>query len=94
MAREATPVRLVQRTDVLELLAITQDVGQASEEVDAKYEGAELTVAFNAEYLIEGVEATTGAEISLQTQDAMRAALIRSTETSDYVYVLMPVRVS
>ena len=52
MAREATPVRLVMRSDGLELVAITQDVGQAHEELDAKYEGTELTVAFNPEYLL------------------------------------------
>ena len=46
MAREATPVRLTQKPDSLELMAVTQDVGQAHEEIDAKYEGTELTVAF------------------------------------------------
>ena len=58
LAREATPVRLALRPDGLELTAITQDVGQAREDLDAKYEGSEMTVAFNPEFLIEGVEAT------------------------------------
>ena len=60
LAREATPVRLVHEARRLELVAITQDVGQAHEELDAKYEGDELTVAFNPEYLIAGIEVTTG----------------------------------
>ena len=60
LAREATPVRLAMRADGLELIAITQDVGQAHEELDAKYEGAELTVAFNPEYLLDGVEVVAG----------------------------------
>ena len=46
--------------DGLELVAIAQDVGQAHEELDAKYEGAELTVAFNPEYLLAGIEVTAG----------------------------------
>jgi DNA polymerase-3 subunit beta len=94
MAREATPLRLVMRPDGLELLAVTQDVGQAHEELDAKYEGAELTVAFNPEFLIDGIEATTGDEVSLETTDALKPATVRSTEGSDYLYLLMPVRVS
>ena len=94
MAREATPLRLVMRPDGLELLAVTQDVGQAHEELDAKYEGAELTVAFNPEFLIDGIEATTGDEVSLETTDALKPATVRSTEGADYLYLLMPVRVS
>lgn len=94
MAREATPVRLVQKPDSLELMAVSQELGQAHEEVDAKYEGTELTVAFNPEFLIAGVEATPGTEITLESVDALKPALVRSTEVEDFLYLLMPVRVS
>jgi DNA polymerase III subunit beta len=94
MAREATPVRLVLKPDGLELVAVTQDVGQAHEELDAKYEGTELTVAFNPEFLLDGIEATTGDEVLLETLDALKPATVRSTEGSEYLYLLMPVRVS
>lgn len=94
MAKDATPVRLSMGADVLELAAITQDVGQANESVDAKYEGADLMVAFNPGYLLEGIEVTPGDEISLETVDAQKPAVIRSTEGSDFLYLLMPVRVS
>jgi DNA polymerase-3 subunit beta len=94
LAREATPVKLTMRADGLELEAATQDVGQAHEELDAKYEGAELTVAFNPEYLLDGVEVTPGDEVSVETVDALKPAVIRATEGSDFLYLLMPVRVS
>ncbi|HEX2118450.1 MAG TPA: DNA polymerase III subunit beta, partial [Acidimicrobiales bacterium] len=58
LAREATPIRLALRPDGLELTAVTHDVGQAREDLDAKYEGSEMVVAFNPEFLIDGVEAT------------------------------------
>ena len=94
MAREATPVRLVMRPDGLELVAITQDVGQAHEEVDAKFEGNELTVAFNADYLLNVVEVTPGDEVVIATLDALKPAVLRSTEGDEFLYLLMPVRVS
>jgi DNA polymerase-3 subunit beta len=94
LAREATPVRLVMTADTLELLAITQDVGQAREELDAKYTGNELTVAFNPEYLIAGIDVTPGDEITLETIDALKPALIRAVDSPDFLYLLMPVRVS
>jgi DNA polymerase-3 subunit beta len=94
MAREATPVRLIQKADSLELMAVSQELGQAHEEIDAKYEGTELTVAFNPEYLLAGVEAAPGDEITIETVDALKPALVRSIERPDFLYLLMPVRVS
>jgi DNA polymerase-3 subunit beta len=94
MARDATPVRMVMRTDGLELRAITQDVGQAHEELDAKYEGTELTVAFNPDYLLNGVEVAPGDEVVISTLDALKPAVLRSSESDDFLYLLMPVRVS
>lgn len=94
MAREATPVRLTMREGSVELVAITQDIGQAHEELDAHYSGAELTVAFNPEFLLTGLEVTPGDEVSLETVDSLKPALLRSTESADFLYLLMPVRVS
>jgi DNA polymerase-3 subunit beta len=89
-----TPVRIALRSDGIELTVITQDWGQATEQVDAKYEGSEMTVAFNPTYLIDGLEAITSDEARLETLDALKPATIKPTEGSDYLYLLMPVRVS
>ncbi|HLI24052.1 MAG TPA: DNA polymerase III subunit beta [Acidimicrobiales bacterium] len=95
LAREATtPVRIALRADAIELTVITADYGQATEDVDAKYEGAEMTVAFNPAYLIDGVEALAGDEVQLDTLDALKPATIRPTDGGDYLYLLMPIRVS
>jgi DNA polymerase III subunit beta len=89
-----TPVRIALRPEGIELTVITQDWGQATEDVDAKYEGAEMTVAFNPNYLIDGIEAIPSDELQLETLDALKPATIRPTEGTDYLYLLMPVRVS
>ncbi len=99
LAREATPVRLALRADGVQLTAITQDVGQAREDVDAKYEGTEMTVAFNPDFLLEGIEAIPGDEVMLETLDALKPATLKPTATNpdggtDFLYLLMPVRVS
>jgi DNA polymerase III subunit beta len=94
LAREATPVRITLRPDGIELMAITQDVGEAHEDLDAKYEGSEMVIAFNPDYLAEGVEAVPGDEVGIETVDALKPAVIRSGEGGDYLYLLMPVRVS
>ena len=95
LAREPnTPVRLAMSADGLELVAITQDVGQAHEQLDAAYDGEDLTVAFNPDYLLAGVDVTPGDEIHLDTVDAQRPAVIRASGAQEFLYLLMPVRVS
>lgn len=94
LAREATPVRIALKGEGIELTAVTQDVGQAHEDLDAKYEGVEMVIAFNPEYLADGIDAVEGDEVTLETVDALKPAVVRSVESQDYLYLLMPVRVS
>ncbi len=93
LAQDSTPVRLTLGGDTLQLTAITQDVGNAAEEIDASYEGTEMTVAFNPEYLAAGVDAVEGDEVTLATMDPMKPAVLRGVGHNDYLYLLMPVRV-
>jgi DNA polymerase-3 subunit beta len=94
LAREAIPVRLELRASAVQLSAVTQDVGQAEEELDAKYEGTEMGISFNPEYLADGIEAVAGDEVTLETLDGLKPAVVRAVGRDDYLYLLMPIRVS
>jgi len=94
LAQESTPVRMSMSADGLELMAITQDVGQAHESVDASYEGKDLTVAFNPQFLLDGLEVSPGDEVRLETSEASKPAVLRSIGDEQFLYLLMPVRVS
>jgi DNA polymerase-3 subunit beta len=89
-----TPVRLSMRGGGVDLTVVSQEVGDASETVDADFEGTELTIAFNPTYLIDGVEAVSGDEVLLETVDATKPATVRAAEETNFRYLLMPVRVS
>ncbi len=85
LAQDSTPVRLALGGDTLRLTAITQDVGNAHEEIDATYDGTEMTVAFNPDYLAAGVEAVEGDEVTLvdtRPDEAGRAARRRPRRVS------------
>ena len=94
LAKDATPVRLKLQAGGAELVAITQDVGQATEDIEGTFTGTDLLVAFNPEFLIAGVDYAVGDMITLETIDGLKPALIRSVDHPDYLYLLMPVRVS
>jgi DNA polymerase-3 subunit beta len=93
LAQDSTPVRLGLGGETVQITAITQDVGQAAEEIDGSYDGAEMTVAFNPEYLGQGIDAIEGDELTLTTMDPMKPAVLRGVGRDDYLYLLMPVRV-
>ena len=93
LAKDATPVRLQLTAEGLKLTAITQDVGNAADELDATLHGTEMTVAFNPDYLASGVDAAISDEVSIETLDALKPAVVRGIGRDDFLYLLMPVRV-
>ena len=94
LARESTPIRLEISDNAVELVAITQDVGTARESVEASHAGNDLTIAFNPDFLLDGIDVAPGEEITLSTIDELKPAIVRSTEAEDFLYLIMPVRVS
>ena len=93
LAQDSTPVRMTLGGETVQLTAITQDVGNAAEEIDASYDGAEMTVAFNPDYLLAGIDAIDADDVTLATMDPMKPAVLRGAGQDDYLYLLMPVRV-
>ena len=93
LAQDSTPVRMTLGGPTVQLTAITQDVGNAAEEIDAQYDGAEMTVAFNPDYLSAGIDAIDSDDVTLATMDPMKPAVLRGVGQEDYLYLLMPVRV-
>ena len=92
--RDNAAVRLSMSTAGLELSMSAQDVGNAQESLDAKFEGSELTVAFNPAFLRDGAEAVDATEVALDTIDPLKPATLRSAEGGEFLYLLMPVRTS
>ena len=79
----------------LELSAIAQDVGEAHEAVEAKFEGTELTVAFNSQFLLDGIDAA-GVRRGRARDDrpAEAGGAAQAAESRDFLYLLMPVRIA
>lgn len=96
-----TPVRVAQSAGQVELNVISQDQGQASETVDAEYTGDDLTVAFNPTYLQDGITAASAPRVRLETEDRAKPAILKPVGgdsnpegLSNFLYLLMPVRIS
>jgi DNA polymerase-3 subunit beta len=102
VAERNTPVRLSFADGVLTVEAGGTDDARASESMDAEFEGEELTIAFNPQFLLDGLSAI-GTETAVFSFTAPTKPAVLTGQPSDdaaisssssYSYVLMPVRVS
>ncbi len=90
--RDNANLRLTMSPSGIEMTMAVADVGSSEEPIDAKYEGSELTVAFNPQFLREGVEAIEAEEFTLSTIDPLKPATLQSSDSDDFLYLVMPVR--
>ena len=93
-SKDTAPIRLGMTSEGLELSAIAQDVGEAHESVEAKYEGTDVTVAFNSQFLLDGIDAAASDEVVIESIDPLKPAVMKATDSGDFLYLLMPVRIA
>lgn len=93
LAQDSRVVRMSLGGEVVELTVVAQDVGNASEAVDARYEGDEMVVGFNPDFLASGADALDGDELTVALNDPGKPVVLRGVGDDDYLYLLMPVRV-
>lgn len=92
VAEDHIPVRLAMHSGGVELSVIRQEVGEATELLDADYTGEDMTIAFNTRYLTDGVTVVDDEKIVIETSDPLKPGLIHGAGSDDFRYLLMPVR--
>jgi DNA polymerase-3 subunit beta len=69
------------------------DLGEARDEVAAAYAGEQLSVGFNARYLMDSLNAMTTDNVVFALQDPLSPTLLKEEGSEDYRCVIMPMRV-
>jgi DNA polymerase-3 subunit beta len=91
LARDTSPVRMEFNALGVKLSSSSPDLGQAVEAVEARYEGEEITAAFNPHYLADGLAAASGESVRVEVRDGLKPGVVRG-ESDDFTYLVMPVR--
>jgi DNA polymerase III subunit beta len=94
VAERNTPVRLAFAPGEVVLEAGTGDEAQATEAIEASFDGNEMQIAFNPQYLIDGISAIDSDTARISFTTPTRPAVItgKGEGQPDYRYVLMPIR--
>lgn len=71
----------------------TADIGEAKEEVEVRYDGEEIQIAFNAHYLLDVYKHIDEEEVLMDLTQPLSPVLLRPKENKEVLYVVMPMRV-
>jgi len=98
VAERSTPVRMSFGEDGLVVEAGGNDDARASEAMDATYTGEAMQVAFNPQYLLDGLGALDTPNAVLSFTDPKKPALIVPADAEGqivpgYRYLMMPIRI-
>ena len=85
-------VKIKFESGLLELSSSNPDLGDAHEELDMTYTGPEITIGFNAKYIIDILQVMNDEFVSLHLKDNLSPGLIEADENKDFFSVIMPMR--
>jgi DNA polymerase-3 subunit beta len=96
VAERNTPVRLTFSAGQLMLEAGTGDEAQAEETIEADFSGDDLSIAFNPQYLLDGLAAIDSDTVRIAFTEPGKPALFTGKPGPDgnpeFRYLLMPIR--
>jgi DNA polymerase III subunit beta len=94
LAQRNAPLRFAFAEGELTVAAETPEVGDASEALPAPYSGEPLEIAFNPQFLIEGLESVEGDELAMKLSSPLRPGLLQPVGRDDFSYLVMPIRLN
>ena len=87
-------IKLHLSPDALEITSDNPDLGEAREQLEADYKGAELLIGFNARYLIDVITQIDDEEVKLELGGELDPGVIRpGSAKNEYLGVIMPMRI-
>jgi DNA polymerase III subunit beta len=96
VAERNTPVRLAFSSGQLVLEAGTGDEAQAEEVIEADFAGDDLSIAFNPQYLLDGLSAVDSDTVRISFTEPGKPALLTGKPgpegSQEFRYLLMPIR--
>ena len=78
--------------NTLKLSGDSPDAGNSEDEIDVKYLGEPLAIAFNYKFVLEFLKIVESDEILVQLNTPLSATVFAPSSDEDYIYLIMPVQ--
>jgi len=84
-------VRMTFSKNLIEITAVTPEVGEARETITVKYTGKPISIAFNPEFITDPLRNITSDEVYFEMTDDLSPGVLKCD--IPFLYVLMPLRI-
>ena len=91
-SEKSNSVKIKLSANLLEISASSPDFGESHESMAISYNGPELQVAFNPQFVMDPLRALTKDEVFFELKDEVSPGVFKTLES--FVCVIMPVRLS
>lgn len=78
--------------DKIHIFSNNPEVGKAEDEIPAKIEGNNISIAFNVHYIIDALKVIEGEDVKIYLKGELNPIKIEDTENSRFTYIVTPVR--
>ncbi len=89
-------IRVQFTSGEVKIYSSSVETGESEESVPGEYQGPELEIGFNAQYLLDFLRAISQSDVSFELKDQKSAGELRPAGeglTDQYRYVVMPMRI-
>lgn len=77
----------------MEIASNNPELGDAKEEIEVGYDGADMKIGFNAKYITDILNAIHDEEVDFEINDQLSPGLMRPHNDQSYTCVVMPMRI-
>lgn len=77
----------------MEISSNNPELGDAKEEIEIRYAGADLKIGFNARYMLDVLNSFDDDEVDIELNDQLSPGLLRPHNDASYTCVVMPMRI-
>jgi DNA polymerase-3 subunit beta len=92
-SEKSNSIRYQVKGSKLTISSKTPDMGEAKEEMDVTYKGEEISIAYNAKYVLDVLKNIGTDAVSLELTQPLSPGILRPKGDADYLCVIMPMRV-
>jgi DNA polymerase III subunit beta len=92
-ADKSNAVKIGLSENQLRITSHNPDLGEAKDDIEIPYKGGEVSIGFNARYLIDVLSVLEGDEVVFELGDEHSPGVLRPPGDKSYTAVVMPMRV-
>lgn len=94
ISQDNIPVKLTIDKGKITVSMSIREIGSSSEDFEVSYGEERIEIAFNPEFLMDGINIMDEKNIILSIEESLKPILIKSEKNKNLIYLLMPIRAS